>query len=159
MKILLFLLLTSIVLFSCSSDDSTRSISQDEIFGKWALTDITFQGTSVNPDDCELMLTYEFLENNTLDINEYDAIGNNPNCVLVSGNETITYTIDGNVLTYINPTGGFNGGEFVQKLNILELNAQSLKLELFYEIDGFEDDGEGTIPEPERFVDIFTKIN
>ncbi len=157
MKILLFLLLTSIVLFSCSSDDSTRSISQDEIFGKWGLTDITFQGQSVNPDECELMLTYEFLENNILDIKEYDAIGNNPNCVLVSGNSTISFSLEGNVISYTNPTGGFTGGEYTIKLNIVELSAQTLKLEAFYEIDGFEEDG--TIPQSERYVNIFTKIN
>ena len=142
---------------SCSSDDSNDSNISAEIFGKWKISSSIYGGNTENLDQCELLETFEFFENNKLDIKEYDQIGNNTNCTEVGGNTLLDYSVVNNVLTYTNPTGGYSGGEFTMKFYIRELSNQNLKLELFYEIDGYGQ--EGNVPANEIWISNWTKVN
>ena len=146
------------LIISCSSDDdSNDSNINTEIYGKWKISESIYGGETETLDECGLLETFEFFENNKLDIKEYDQIGSNANCTEVGLNILLDYSVDGNILTYTNPTGGFNGGEFTRKLTILELTEQTLQLELYYEIDGFEEDGD--LPNDEIWISSWAKIN
>jgi hypothetical protein len=147
-----------LILMSCSSDDDINdSQISAEIYGTWNISSSIYAGETESLDECELLETFEFFENDKLDIREYDMIGNNTECTLVGGNTLLDYSVENNILTYTNPTGGYNGGEFTKKFHIRVLNDQSLKLELFYEIDGFGE--EGNISNDEIWISNWTRIN
>ena len=147
-----------LIFMSCSSDDETYdSQISAEIYGTWNISSSIYAGEAESLDECDLLETFEFFENDKLDIREYYMIGNNTECTLVGGNTLLDYTVENNILSYTNPTGGYNGGEFTKKFYIRELNDQILKLELYYEIDGFGEEGNVSIDE--IWISNCTKIN
>lgn len=157
-KLFLTLSISALLLFSCSNNDNSNdSNTSGKIYGKWKISSSIYNGQTENLNACELLETLEFFENNKLDINEYDIIGNSTYCTLVGSNNLINYTKTNEVLTWTNPTGGYSGGEFTLKFYIRELTEQKLKLELFYELDGFGADG--NIPNDEITITSYTKVN
>ena len=157
-KLLLSLPIITLLFFSCSNNDDTNdSKINGEIYGKWKISSSIYNGQTENLDACELLETLEFFENNKLDIDEYDIVGNNTDCTPVGSSDLINYSKSNDILTWTNPAGGFSGGEFTLKFYIRELTEQKLKLELFYELDGFGNDG--NVPNDEIVITSYTKIN
>jgi hypothetical protein len=108
---LLYLVLFTISVFSCS-DDEDPSYKQADLVGKWQMTETTSQ--EYNPDDCTTYKRYyEFSLSEFTDSNECDG---------ANGSVTVDYTYNGkNTVQY---------SFFVDvKLVIKSLNATTLKLD------------------------------
>ncbi|WP_019039706.1 lipocalin family protein [Psychroflexus tropicus] len=152
------LLAIVLIIVSCSTDDdSNNSNITAEIYGKWKILESNYGGERETLDECSLLETLQFFENNELEIKEYEQTGNTTSCSEVGPDVFLDFSIENNVLTYTNPTGGFNGGIFTRKFNIIELTEQTLKLELYYERDGFEEDG--NLPNNEIWLSTWTRLN
>jgi len=144
-----FLLFGLALLAACSGDDS-KTVNDGDILGTWRLNQEFVAGNEIDLNSCETQTTYTF-GTSTVFIDE--SYQDNGGCD--SDTSTISYSTSGSELTITNPNGGFTGGEFTVKYQVLSLTDSQLKLKEIYEVDGFEDDG--SIPESQRTTRIFVK--
>lgn len=96
-KIVLFLL--GLVLFSCSSDDSSNNFSDEKIIGKWNLVGTSVNGGSLQDYQHECLTKNDFQEffpNHELTFNGYNSA-----CELVE-NEVSAWELKGNKLIVSN---------------------------------------------------------
>ncbi|SHJ18418.1 lipocalin family protein [Flavobacterium haoranii] len=158
MKKAIFLFTTGILTLSCSSDDdSTPNYTNDNIVGSWKIIDYhdnyfnNIQEVEENDEPCFSLQTKDFNSNLTLDFNyKYGNSCQN------SGTTNNTFSINGNILTEIEPNGGYEPNtDYVVKYYIEELNDNTLKLKGFYVDEGVS----GENPENgEYFYETWQKI-
>lgn len=163
MKKLLLFLAVSMVMVSCSSDDN-KSINVDpdpaSLVGKWKFSRAWFNGQEEDLG-CEESTTYDFKAGNVIAIDEYFGSAGNCDHSL----STIAYSYSNNTITISNPTGGYDGGLYMVKYEILSMTEDKLKIEAVYETDEvvpgngpYEDSPyEGDIPEQYRWTKEFSK--
>ncbi|APU09690.1 hypothetical protein A5M85_05145 [Cellulophaga lytica] len=77
-KITLLLLLT-ISITNCSSDDDNPTESIDPIIGEWKLIQITENGEQITISDCESLNVIEFLNNGSIKDTYFEPNQNNAN--------------------------------------------------------------------------------
>ena len=121
---------------SCGSDDNDNA-QADHLVGKWTLSQSIFNGEQEPLTECDKKETFDFSNDNRLIITTYSGA----NCSTPDAT-ILDYTYENNIVTYTNPTGGYDGGEFTRKYKVNRLTGSNLELELFYEIDGFGEEGE-----------------
>lgn len=63
--LLIFTLIISGCLVSCSSDDDDGPVAKDKIIGKWQISKEYFAGIEIPLTECDLQMTIEFFENET----------------------------------------------------------------------------------------------
>lgn len=74
-SILLFLVST-LTLFSCSSDDDVENNGEDKIIGTWVLVDLSPSTEFFSVDECSQASTITLNQDNTASGTFYAAIGN-----------------------------------------------------------------------------------
>ena len=94
-KINTFLILFSLILISCSDDDSSGTNDEVEIVGKWELTEFKVEGTFEGPggneeqqeisttlEDCDPAPTWEFFSNGNLERREFEIDIDDGSCLV-----------------------------------------------------------------------------
>lgn len=125
MKNTFLFLLVILSLFSCSSDDSTNSFSENNLIGKWYLSGNSIDGGAFQPyiHNCETNRDYqEFLSNRELTFNKYSE-----ECIL--GNpEVSNWELIGNKLIVSNTN--FDPMIYNYKYEIISLTDTELIIEM-----------------------------
>ncbi len=117
--LLIFALIISGCLVSCSSDDDDGPVAKDKIIGKWQISKEYFAGIEIPLTECELQMTIEFFENGTyvekdfqLDEDEmcnslpavngtWEYLGNSMYFISDIGIESLEIQFSGNTMTAI----------------------------------------------------------
>lgn len=125
MKNTFLFLLVILSLFSCSSDDSTNSFSENNLIGKWYLSGNSIDGGAFQPyiHNCETNRDFqEFFSNQELTLNKYSEA-----CIL--GNpEVSNWELIGNKLIVSNTN--FDPMIYNYKYEIISLTDTELIIEM-----------------------------
>jgi len=130
------LLAIAFIFLSCKSDDETKNVIADKIIEEWTYSKSVFNGTNEDLSNCDKKQTWNFRPNNTLLMTFYVE----PDCEYIV-TSTLQYSVENNIITYSNPTGGHNGGEFTRKFRINSITDDKMELDLIYEVDGIGEEG------------------
>lgn len=163
-KIVLFFA-AAMIAVSCSDDDSSSTqrvtIDPTDLIGKWQFSRTWVNGQEYDLN-CEAETTYEYKNEGVLTIDEhYGTVGDCDNDV-----SNQSYNYDDGVIIISNLHGGYDGGPYKVKYQILSYSEDKLKVEAIYETDEvvpgngpYEDQPyEGDIPQQYRWVNEYNRI-
>ena len=136
MKKLCTVLFIALILNSCNSDDAAKDAYVDKVIGEWTYSKSMYNGVEEELSNCDKMQTWNFRSNNTLLMTFYVE----PDCAYIV-TSTLQYSVENDIITYSNQTGGGNGGEFTRKYKIISITDNKMELDLIYEIDGIGEEG------------------
>lgn len=148
-------ILSIILVFACNNeDDSINNTDDVSIVGKLKIIDYQ-DGFGFTLTECEMQEEREFKTDGALRKTYF--FGNN--CQNSSFNDWI-FTVSENKLFTNEPNGGFNSSnDYVINYNILELNSTILIIEGYYVDEGVDGETPQEIPNGERFIETWERIN
>lgn len=164
MKKILFFIATAMIAVSCSDDDGSVArvnIDPQNLIGKWQFSRAWINNQEYDLN-CASETTYEFKNEGVLTIDEhYGELGDCNNDV-----SSISYNYSDGEIIISSLHGGYDGGVYKVKYQILSMTDEKLKIEAIYETDEvvpghgpYEDAPyEGDIPQQYRWVNEYTKI-
>ena len=121
---LCILTLIGVISFSCSSDDNANNSNETPtIIGKWKITSIELNDEISTLSECHLQQTMTFQENG--DLIEY-AVENEMVTPCTFSTETIKYSLEGDVLTFISESEGTEENPNLTINEVLKLDESTL---------------------------------
>lgn len=121
----LSLVLLTLIIFSCNKDED---FDEKKIIGKWELVIITDNDGTINPNTashCEEKQFYTFTE----DTLKAEIVQNRDICEF--GIVYSEYVEEDGIITFTYTLEGYND-EIIDKVNILELNSETLRFKVIY---------------------------
>lgn len=156
-SILLFTFLAFSFL-SCSSDDSSNSIDNSLLIGKWDLISKKQGNTNISLTACEqqnLNSSYEFFSNNSSIKKEGYSTGSS-SCSFDLYNQT--YSVSGNVLTA--NESDLPLYQYKEKYYITSITSTTLVLKMFYFMENYNGNvAEENISESQQIIYTYERVN
>lgn len=157
-KSILLLTFLTFSFLSCSSDDSSNSVDNSLLIGKWDLVSKKQGNTNIPLTNCEqqnLNSSYEFFSNNTSIKKEGYSSGSS-SCSFDLYNQT--YSVSGNVLTANESDPPLY--QYKEKYYISSITSTTLVLKMFYFMENYDGDvAEENIAESQQITYTYERVN
>jgi len=147
----------SVLFLSCNKDDDNVSINQENLIGKWKITNYQDSEISnleelIQYEPCGGQDVFDFSTNGIL----YFSYAYGDDCSR-TGTNNLKYDLSGNVLTTIEEDGGYNPNtDYVIKYQVITITDSTLILKAVYVDDGFGDNPD--LSNEEMFTVSFKRI-